>query len=421
MKCNTRKTGKYQMQTTNRSGFFLISAAALLIIAGIFIFVRKEETPSADTDVPLEIVSTDGTEQSVPDYDALLNVYRTAITDHWTEEQCRENGISYRFQYNGYAKEPAAYAMLDMDGNGVEELAIGHGMPHCFYVWDLYTFDEHSQPVLLHSDKNNGENCHIYQDGIIGVEYTGKTEGYFYYYGLQETRLVRADLLTYKEDVWHDTVTNEQIASEKANDILNKYDMIDVEPIYLMEDTDSPPTDFEMLEVFQIILEKYRTAVAEKWDYSQCMEAEICPLISVYTDAPDAFGYTLIDLDGDGTEELIITDGNVLLDVYKRFPTGTEKIITGWERNVYYLCEDNMIFNRGSNGAASTVYFIYRITEEGLTQTESIVFDAMTNPDNPWSYQEEKGTSVVVSEAEAMEILDSYIPLAIDYTPINVE
>ena len=171
------------------------------------------------------------------------------------------------------------------------------------------------------------------------------------------------------------------------------------------------------LGLYYGILQKYVAAVEEKWNPSQCMDAEITILVANYVETPEQFGYALMDLDRDGNQELIITDGNVLLDVYQRNDFGIQRIVTGWERNVYYLCDGLLIFNRGSNGAASTTYNLYYVSNDGLGQHWSIVYDGLA--EDPWTYQESGNDPYVITEEEANELLESYALLTIPFTPIT--
>jgi hypothetical protein len=107
--------------------------------------------------------------------------------------------------------------------------------------------------------------------------------------------------------------------------------------------------------------------------------------------------------------ELIITDGMMIYDLYTQKNGTPVKLLTGWERNSYQLCLDNIIYNRGSNGAASSVNNYYQLQDGELVLVESVVFDANKDFDNPWFRSSDGETpEEPLTEAEANAIMDSY-------------
>ncbi|MCH5275663.1 MAG: hypothetical protein J1E65_07470 [Lachnospiraceae bacterium] len=88
-------------------------------------------------------------------------------------------------------------------------------------------------------------------------------------------------------------------------------------------------------------------------------------------EALSAIGYTFYDVDGNGTEELIIADtgeglwDNRILLMYTLCEDKPVLVIDGWVRNRYYLLNDGTIYNEGSSGAAYTEFGTYRIAEDG--------------------------------------------------------
>jgi len=77
-------------------------------------------------------------------------------------------------------------------------------------------------------------------------------------------------------------------------------------------------------------------------------------------------GYTFLDLDHDGENELLIyaiepegsKTGNRLLAIYTQ---GDQPVLEGWARNRYYLLDGEIIYNEGSSGAASSVRATYEL------------------------------------------------------------
>ena len=272
MKAGAKRGGMYCAKSTETKKWSWIpAAAAVILIAVLGVFVLGRGTGEDNTLAP---AITEAAEQTA--HEALLKTYRTALAEGWTGEQCIENGISSRFGDTEYAKENAAYALMDLDGNGIEELIIGQGMSHYFYVWDLYTFED-DQPVQLHTDLQDHTNCHLYNNGIIGHEYTSKTEGAFHYFRLEGTKLVSVEILTCKDEFWYDEMAKQQISVDEATSRLNQYEMMDIHATGLMDYSATVIMDADAVELYTPVLEKYKTALLENWTWEQCYDAYISP------------------------------------------------------------------------------------------------------------------------------------------------
>ena len=139
-------------------------------------------------------------------------------------------------------------------------------------------------------------------------------------------------------------------------------------------------------EAYQPVIAKYVTALTEHWGGEACSNADISILVS-YATSPSELGYALLDLDNDGTDELIIANGaerQVIYDLYSLVDGKLVHVFTGWDRNSYELREGYRILNIGSNGAASADY-VYCHLSRGQLVTDSLIrFDAATDPDHPW-------------------------------------
>ena len=139
-------------------------------------------------------------------------------------------------------------------------------------------------------------------------------------------------------------------------------------------------------EAYQPVIAKYTTALTEHWGGEACSNADISILVS-YATSPSELGYALLDLDNDGTDELIIANDaerQVIYDLYSLVDGKLVHVFTGWDRNSYELREGYRILNIGSNGAASADY-VYCHLSNGQLVTDSLIrFDAATDPDHPW-------------------------------------
>lgn len=188
--------------------------------------------------------------------------------------------------------------------------------------------------------------------------------------------------------------------------------------------SEAPPTEEQdseqtVLESYKTLVSKYRTAIRENWDATRCMEEDISILVTFLTE-PDQLSAVRMDLDENGVPELVITDGNVIYDLYAYMEGKAVHVLSGAERNSYSLTAANEIVNVGSNGAASTVYTFYRYSMGNLIVDQRVIFDAGVDPENPWfrGFGEVEDADPI-SEDDANAIIDSYPTVEIPCVPIT--
>ena len=100
----------------------------------------------------------------------------------------------------------------------------------------------------------------------------------------------------------------------------------------------------------------------------------------VYYDGND-IGYMLLDINNDGTQELII--GLIgydytasILDLYTISDNQLVQIISAGERNRYHLLRNGLIYNEGSSGATESVWSLYEFDAKStsLKLKESFIY-----------------------------------------------
>ena len=178
--------------------------------------------------------------------------------------------------------------------------------------------------------------------------------------------------------------------------------------------TNEAPIEADPLAEYRYIFALYQRAVAEKWDFIACEENKICYMVMFHEDL-SRLGYSLIDLNDDGQQELLISDGNVIYDLYASVDGSVMRVLTGGERNSFQLTDDHRIINRGSNGASSFVYNVYFWDGTKTANELSIFFDAMT--ETPWVVTRGDQQSAS-TEAESMALIESYQAIPIPIEPI---
>lgn len=144
-------------------------------------------------------------------------------------------------------------------------------------------------------------------------------------------------------------------------------------------------------------IERYHTALAEKWDEEKYFDNNMSELpVSYYNGNPlNNVGFGFVDLDNDGRWELII--GAILnaekdpavFEIWTQVDGKPVMLAQGGSRNRYvleYVEEDNMwyVVNEATNGAASSATYYMMLLEGELKVMQGILFDAEADAENPW-------------------------------------
>lgn len=188
---------------------------------------------------------------------------------------------------------------------------------------------------------------------------------------------------------------------------------------------------------YEAVLAKYRRALEEKWDPGRLMSEDISILLSYcYEGSPlHNVGFCLLDMDGNGTEELLLgeiagdefVDG-MLFDVYSLADETLIHLVSGSERDRYYLMEEEAggyhIANEASAGAGHSGWFYANLMHNELNIHQAIIYD-QSETGAAWYMMYEKGWDVseakVIEEDLARAIIDSnekhYVEVA--YTPFE--
>lgn len=175
------------------------------------------------------------------------------------------------------------------------------------------------------------------------------------------------------------------------------------------------PTPTEQPEApYADLLALYEQAAQEGWDMEACDAAGL----SLMCGRPEqAWGYALQDLDGDGAPELLIGNGREIFDLYALQDGAPKKLLTGWERNAYVLCEDGTIYNTASGGAAYTVFADYAVREGALVPVKTVVFD--TDAWTAYDGAEGEGEGVPLTEEEAQTWMDGHAVQTVEITLLH--
>lgn len=343
---------------------------------------------------------------AVPEsYLEIINSCKAAISDNgWSEEDCQEATISPRFVTSReYAAANAGYQLLDIDGNGTLELLLGQQD----YIWNLYTVGGENIAVQLVNDTNDGTVYHLHEGGRIVKELTTKDEGWHDCYLLNGISLEQETSIYGKDTDYFDILAGgTAISSQEALDRIHQHDRVDLTLTFFFELSDYVREDSEAVENYMPVIEKYKTALLENWSWEQCDQADISRGIMYGTTLRQDLGWALVDLDGNGVEELIVSDGKQLFDLYTLMPTDGlpgHILCSGEAGYSYSLCKDGTVERRINNGEF-TYWSWFRISEIDFVEEQKLILD---NSIHRYYLGVEKENSQAISENEAGEYLTS--------------
>lgn len=159
-------------------------------------------------------------------------------------------------------------------------------------------------------------------------------------------------------------------------------------------------------------------------DYSVMFEVQ-----SAWDPDEKTLGYALIDIDGDGTDELMFGElgpdnmGTALYDLYTVRTGEVVHLFCGSDRNRLYLSTEDGFIHQGSGSAFLSFTAYYVFTQQGLQLLRSVIYDSDRNASDPWflSYTDPINSAggQPISETEAQRILKMYEGQRIDMTPLG--
>lgn len=373
-------------------------------------------------------------------YESVLKKYRQALDEGWSKEQCEIEGISIRFANTEFARANSSYQILDLNNDGREELLICSMAA----VWDLYTLLEDGTPVCLYTDELDGSVCFVYEDGVIGIELTTKTDAEYGYYRLENNHLVEEEMIRYVDSnqEWS-RETGEQewevISRETACDIMYSYEPMALITIGFVEESNDHQEGGEAVEPYMLVLEKYKTALMEHWDRDKCLENDISVLAASAPGIHNNLGWCLMDIDGNSTQELIISYGSVLVDLYCMKPEdlrdnqmvkrhGTMENTLSVENGICHLArsEVGIQYTLSTDGTIhcqsilvdGTKWCNYQLKPWGMELQDVMVYRSQNEGTKAYAYGPHEYDLTYISQEEAGNIIIAHQPMELPVIPI---
>ena len=205
-----------------------------------------------------------------------------------------------------------------------------------------------------------------------------------------KTEGIASSTTEYSTEEKSENPSEESVQSEEKN----KEDVESVEEAADVKNEETPKSGKE--NAYKEQMELVYQALAQEWSIDKYFENGISSLISNhYEGSPlENVGYAFKDLDGDGKEELLISavskdvSGGMLYDVYTAPNGKVVHVLSGHERNRYYLqwLEEGvyMIANEASNSAYNSAWYYYSLNNGKLELMQGVIFNAAEDEDNPW-------------------------------------
>ena len=191
----------------------------------------------------------------------------------------------------------------------------------------------------------------------------------------------------------------------------------------------TPEPVYQPMEVYRDVLSLWKTAVNETWDF-ETLENNGLNYMAYYcySNAPaDRLGYQISDLDGDGSEELLVGSitgddyqDKIVLQLYTMENGEAKLVFNSGERDRYYLCSDGTIANEGSSSAYETSYNYYSYSSGELQLMGSVLFNMSLNREQPWYFVlgenrtnvDEATANAKIAEYQAVYTTPQYTPFA---------
>lgn len=163
------------------------------------------------------------------------------------------------------------------------------------------------------------------------------------------------------------------------------------------------------------ILDTYYEALRDDWELESMLKLFCEP----YQANMEQTGYMLKDVDGNGTDELLIMDlGGEVYELYTLVNGKPVWVAEGWARNSYYLSSDGGFVNHSSDGASYSRDYLLDIAGAELVVREGVVSDYDEEKQaEVWYFTRDKdldtGNDTRISEEEAYEKIKMYEAMSV--------
>ena len=154
--------------------------------------------------------------------------------------------------------------------------------------------------------------------------------------------------------------------------------------------------------LYQDVLNKTLTAIKEGWEADRLETEKMSTMYVVVKESGDVMtnvGYLFKDINIDGIDELLVGEidddcKGMIYDIYTMVDRKPTHVVSGWDRNRYYILDSGLVRNEYSDGANSSGINIYNLTSNSTELFTQVAFkyDGYADEKNPWfkSYSDGK-------------------------------
>ena len=188
-----------------------------------------------------------------------------------------------------------------------------------------------------------------------------------------------------------------------------------------------------MQNVYPSQIQRYYTAVSQKWDEITYLDNEMSTLAARYYDGNplDNIGFAFMDLDRDGIWELVIgaVQDSLVFEIWGLKNGEPVMLAQSGSHNRYYLQYTDDLWTvayEAENGAANFAVYSLKLVNSQFQAIQGVVFDALANEENPW-FQTTKldmdgsnGTPITEETASTMMNATRSIYTTADYFPYSL-
>ncbi|MCM1082847.1 MAG: hypothetical protein NC393_04020 [Clostridium sp.] len=195
--------------------------------------------------------TTETVQQLSPEtrYGSILNLYKRALSEAWDMDILMENGLNYMCMYHkGTGLNDVGYTFYDINLDGIEELIVGDEG----YIFDVYTYQDNQ--VMLVAQSGERIRYGICENGVISLLASGGAARTYYVYYMLEPNAGELNLIEciafnfdlnpdnpyfYTTSDFEDETLYTQIDEETADEIMRKYQGVDIGTLKPFEQYDS--------------------------------------------------------------------------------------------------------------------------------------------------------------------------------------
>lgn len=174
------------------------------------------------------------------------------------------------------------------------------------------------------------------------------------------------------------------------------------------------------VEQYKEVLDTHYKAYKKQWSPSKMQKNNLSLIAAcaMTKDPLEDYGYAFLDVDGDGSYELLFGTVEETEDyqkaIFEMYTLKNEKpvqVFCSEERDRYFIGKDGkggyIITNCGAS-SSSEIEWEYSVLKEGTLSTFlKIMYSEETNKDNPW-FMEEDGIEKSISQEKALKKTENY-------------